>query len=90
MVQPLRRVKKVHKHPKRFVRYHAGRFLRLGASWRAQRGIDNKVRRKYRGYDIKPRIGYGTIAKARHVLPNGFKKFTINVRMRWWWQWWWS
>jgi large subunit ribosomal protein L32e len=54
-----------------------------------------KVRRKYRGYDISPHIGYGTRADLRHgshivvsiihplscglvVLPNGFKKFTIN------------
>lgn len=36
------------------------------------------MRRKYRGYDISPKIGYGSIAKTRHVLPNGFKKFTIK------------
>jgi large subunit ribosomal protein L32e len=52
--------------------------MRVGASWRKPRGIDNKARRKYRGYDILPRIGYGTQRAARHVLPNGFKKFTIQ------------
>ncbi len=60
-------------------------------------GTPPQVRRKYRGYDISPHIGYGTRADLRHgkrclsghsvcrnepptclVLPNGFKKFTIN------------
>ena len=78
MVQPLAsRVKKVRKHPNKFKRFQASRFMRVSDSWRKPRGIDCKVRRKYRGYDFMPRIGYGTNHKARHVLQNGFKKMRV-------------
>ena len=36
------------------------------------------IRRRYRGYDMSPKIGYGTRASQRHVLPNGFKKFRVQ------------
>jgi large subunit ribosomal protein L32e len=72
-------VKKIKKHPHTFKRYQANRFMRISrTTWRKPKGIDSKVRRRYRGYDISPKIGYGTNAAHRHVLPSGFKKFRVS------------
>ena len=44
----------------------------LQESWRRPKGIDSRVRRKFKGCGvIMPNIGYGTNKKTRHTLPNG-------------------
>lgn len=44
----------------------------LQESWRRPKGIDSRVRRKFKGCGvIMPNIGYGTNKKTRHILPNG-------------------
>jgi Ribosomal protein L32 len=41
-------------------------------SWRRPKGIDSRVRRKFKGCGINmPNIGYGTNKKHRHLLPSG-------------------
>lgn len=51
----------------------------LQESWRRPKGIDSRVRRKFKGCGIiMPNIGYGTNKKTRHILPNGFLKFVVH------------
>jgi large subunit ribosomal protein L32e len=39
------------------------------------------VRRRFKGAELMPNIGYGSNAKTRHLRPNGFYTFLIhNVR----------
>ena len=41
-------------------------------NWRKQKGIDSRVRRKFKGCGVvQPNIGYGTNKKHRHLLPSG-------------------
>merc|ERR1711881_387339 len=78
-VQPLRKLKKVHKRTKKFIRCEFHDYPgKLKAQWRRPRGQDNTCRRKMRGSNRLVKIGYGSNKKTRHVLPNGFKKFLIR------------
>ncbi len=117
MVQPLKKVKVVHKHKGKFRRHQSDTNIsvpvrsdarlrlprvvdgemfaglmeptrlvkscsRLSSStpalccvqesWRRPKGIDSRVRRKFKGCGINmPNIGYGTNKKHRHLLPSG-------------------
>ena len=35
-------------------------------------------RRRFKGQYLMPSIGYGSNAKTRHMMPDGFKKFVVN------------
>eukprot|EP01053_Blabericola_migrator_P000955 Blabericola_migrator_1__954@NODE_123_length_13376_cov_72_514539_g109_i0_p9_GENE_NODE_123_length_13376_cov_72_514539_g109_i0NODE_123_length_13376_cov_72_514539_g109_i0_p9_ORF_typecomplete_len138_score23_53Ribosomal_L32e/PF01655_18/1_1e52Phage_integr_3/PF16795_5/0_038_NODE_123_length_13376_cov_72_514539_g109_i027843197 len=66
------------KRTKKFMRHQSDRFKRVGASWRKPKGIDNCVRRRFRGTLRMPKIGYGSPKATRHVLPNGLRKFVLH------------
>jgi len=69
----------VKKRTKKFVRHQTPQFLRIGrSSWRKQKGIDSRVRRRFKGTLPQPAIGYGSDKKTRNILPNGFYKFVVH------------
>ena len=78
MPKPLSRPKIVKKRRAPFKRHFSNRFMRVGESWRKPKGIDSKVRRRFRGALKMPKIGYGSDKKTRHMLPNGFYKFIVR------------
>merc|ERR1711874_395992 len=78
-VTPLRRMKKVHKKTKKFIRCeHHDYPGKLKATWRKPRGQDNTCRRRLRGAIKLVKVGYGSNKRTRHVLQNGFKKFLVR------------
>jgi large subunit ribosomal protein L32e len=78
-VKPLVKINKIKKRTKRFTRFESEDYPnKLSASWRRPRGIDNRVRRQFKGNKPLVSIGYGTKKEHRHVLPNGFKKLLIR------------
>ena len=47
-------------------------------SWRRPKGMESRVRMKFNGTILMPNIGYGSNKKTRHLLPNGYLKFTVS------------
>ncbi|CAM9405000.1 unnamed protein product [Phaeothamnion confervicola] len=78
-VQPVARIKVVKKRTKKFARHQSDQFMRImDSSWRKPKGIDSRVRRRFKGALPMPNIGYGSDKRTRNVLPNGFYKFLVH------------
>jgi len=78
MAIPLMNKKIVKKRVKKFKRPQSDRRITVKENWRRPKGIDSRVRRKFKGCALMPNIGYGSNKKTRHYLPNGFKKFVVH------------
>ncbi|KAI8621632.1 ribosomal protein L32e [Chytriomyces sp. MP71] len=68
----------VKKRTNKFTRHQCDRYKKIDASWRKPKGIDNRVRRRFKGQIAMPSIGYGSNANTKHMLPNGFRKFLVS------------
>merc|ERR1712168_145880 len=80
-IRPLVKVDVVKKRTKKFIRHQSDRYGKVKSNWRKPKGIDNRVRRRFKGQYKMPNIGYGTWKNCKHVCPDGFKKFLVhNVR----------
>uniref|UniRef100_A0A452Q9P9 Ribosomal protein L32 n=1 Tax=Ursus americanus TaxID=9643 RepID=A0A452Q9P9_URSAM len=87
-LRPLVKPKIVKKRTKKFIRHQSDRYVKIKVScfsptpplrnWRKPRGIDNRVRRRFKGQILMPNIGYGSNKKTKHMLPSGFRKFLVH------------
>lgn len=73
-----KKIKIVKKRTRRFTRHESDRYTRVRTSWRKPKGIDNRVRRRFKGQRVMPSIGFRNAKVTRHVLPNGFKKVLVH------------
>ena len=77
--KPLRMRRKVKAKKPQFVRYESWRYARLRrSSWRRQKGLDNKVRLKLKGWEVSPNVGYRGPRIGRDLHPSGYKEIIIH------------
>lgn len=71
-----KREKEKRKKPT-FRRQESWRYKRLKETWRRPRGLDNKVRRKVKGWPQAPSSGYRGPKESRGLHPSGFREVRV-------------
>jgi len=77
-VRPLRHKKIIKKRTKKFTRFEQEDHKCLKEGWRRSHGIDNRMRRRFRGNKPMANIGYGSDKTTKHLRPSGFRTFLIK------------
>jgi large subunit ribosomal protein L32e len=69
---------KLKKKKPDFVRQESWRYNRLKENWRRPKGLDNKMRRKIKGWPSTVNIGYRGPKAARGLHPSGYEEVLIH------------
>jgi large subunit ribosomal protein L32e len=67
----------VKRNKPKFVRQESWRFKRLKENWRRPRGLDNKMRRKIKGWPPTVNTGYRGPKVSRGLHPSGYREVLV-------------
>lgn len=62
----------------KFRRQESWRYKRVKERWRRARGIDNKMRKRIKGWPKSPRVGYRGPKEARGLHPSGYAEVLVH------------
>jgi large subunit ribosomal protein L32e len=68
---------RVKKRKPNFARHESWRYKRVKKSWRQPRGLDNKMRRKIKGWPQTVRVGYRGPKVGRGLHPSGYREVLV-------------
>ena len=71
-------IKRLKKRKPSFKRQNWKHYKRIVQSWRAPRGIHDKLQRKLGGKGNLPSIGYGTPKIIKGLHPSGFEELIVS------------
>jgi large subunit ribosomal protein L32e len=71
-----KRKKEKSKKPE-FVRQESWRYKRLKENWRRPKGLDNKMRKKVKGWPACPNVGYRGPKESRGLHPSAFREVRV-------------
>ncbi|XP_039318192.1 large ribosomal subunit protein eL32-like [Saimiri boliviensis] len=76
-LRPQVKPKIIKKRTKKFIQHQSDWYVKIKHNWQKPKGIDNRVRRRFKGQILMPNTGYGN-KKTKHMLPSGFQKFLVH------------
>jgi large subunit ribosomal protein L32e len=62
----------------KFVRPESWRYVRLHPEWRKPKGLDNKIRKNFKGYPKRVKVGYRGPARTRGYHPSGHMDVLVH------------
>ncbi|MBS7632469.1 50S ribosomal protein L32e [Candidatus Bathyarchaeota archaeon] len=63
----------------KFVKPESWRYVRLSENWRRPKGLDHKMRRKFKGWPATVNTGYRGPKIARGLHPSGYKEILVHT-----------
>jgi len=69
--------KRVKAKKPNFVRQESWKYVRLKENWRRPHGLDNKVRKRFKGWPARVSAGYRGPKSARALHPSGFQELLV-------------